>query len=151
MEAQDLNAARQARYKSRLATSGKAQINLIAPSEAHATLKEIARRTRQGEDLSAVLLSLVQAPLMRGTEKLEMRTEALADRLAGMAPAPHGEVNIAVACASKASGSIRRKLKVLGLEYRERIFSGPVDAKLVDGLRRSVEATGGAMLANNCA
>jgi hypothetical protein len=88
MEAQNLNAARQSRYKTRLAESGATQLNLMAPDDIHASLKEIAKRTRNGEDLAAVLVSLVQGLSGKRLEKLEMRGEAMANRLLELPPPP---------------------------------------------------------------
>ena len=145
-EQPSLSAARQARYKDSLADRGVKQVNILAPADTHAALKEIARRTRAGEDLTRVLYTMSQAIGGKSLGKLEMRDERLANALAALPPSAEGMVNITVALADRASGSIRRKLKEAGLVYENQTYSGPVPVETVDYLRQRVEATGGAML-----
>src|SRR5208282_2691047 len=92
---------RQAKFKASLAAAGVAQVNLLAPAEAHAALKEIARRTRSGEALSFVLDSVATKARLAGKP---MDTADL-PRLLADYPAPAlGHVLVAVKLTNAASG-----------------------------------------------
>ena len=53
------NAARVARHRARQAARGLKQLNVQVPVDAHAVVKALARRLRDGEDLTLVLFDLV--------------------------------------------------------------------------------------------
>ena len=51
--------ARKARWRASLETTGIRQLNVLAPESIHPALREIAERTRAGESLHAVMLSML--------------------------------------------------------------------------------------------
>lgn len=53
------NAVRVARHRARQAARGLKQLNVQVPVDAHAVVKSLARRLRDGEDLTLVLFDLV--------------------------------------------------------------------------------------------
>lgn len=57
------NAKRVAKHREKAATEGVKQINVLAPESSHESIKQIAERTRGGENVEDVLRSL--APEMQ--------------------------------------------------------------------------------------
>ena len=53
------DAARKARWRASLETTGVRQLNVLAPESIHPALREIPERTRAGENLQAVMLSML--------------------------------------------------------------------------------------------
>lgn len=140
------NAERQARHKAKLADAGVKQLNLMAPVAAHAVLREIASRTRAGEDLTDVLMGVAQRVAGGRAYKARERNTALLLALEALPSAPKGQVNIAARLSDKSNGGIRTRLKKLDLTYENRTFSGPVDAAIVVDLKSKVIAADGAFI-----
>jgi len=144
-------AQRQARRRAALAGQGVGQINLTAPSEAHAALKEIARRTKAGEPVSFVLDSVATKARLAGKP---MDTAKLGKVLADM-PAPEpGFVLAAIKLTNAASGNDQRKFKRLagGLAWaggantgRGGAYVGSLPEAAMDAVRALVETCGGRM------
>lgn len=58
--------ARKARWRASLETTGIRQLNVLAPESIHPALREIAERTRAGESLHAVMLSMLPLGMAPG-------------------------------------------------------------------------------------
>lgn len=58
--------ARKARWRASLETTGVRQLNVLAPESIHPALREIAERTRAGESLHAVMLSMLPLGVVPG-------------------------------------------------------------------------------------
>ncbi len=143
---ENANATRQARHKAKLADAGLKQLNVTAPEPVHAVLKEIASRTRVGESLADVLVSVAQRTAGASLFKVEAKAEALHATLESLPPAPLGKVNIAVRLSQSASGAVRKKLHALGLTYANRVFAGAVDGSIKDRLKAQVQDNGGTLV-----
>ena len=142
-------ADRQARFKASLAGRGVGQVNLMAPTEAHAALKEIARRTRAGELLSFVLDSVATKARLAGKPKDTADLGKVLDKQ----PAPEpGKVLVAVKLTNAATGADRKKVARLGLAHiggkmtgRGGAFVGAVPEPSLEAARALIEKTGGRM------
>jgi hypothetical protein len=75
------NALRVQRHREKAAESGLQQVNVMAPEDARAAVKEIAKRTADGEPLAAVLLDVAKAPAAPAAPAPKVDTSEAADAL----------------------------------------------------------------------
>lgn len=64
------NAARVARHRRRLEAGGVKQVNLMIPISAHAPLKMLAKRLRDGEALEAAMFEVLSGLEQTGTARI---------------------------------------------------------------------------------
>lgn len=135
------SASRQARFKEALRAQGIAPVNVLAPIEAHDTIRELARRLRDGEDLGRALGSLARKVDGKAASDLEFPPITIPDELS---PGP-GEVAIAIRLTKKASGYVKEKVRAAGLTRSSSVSAwvGVVPWGVSQELGRDVEATGG--------
>jgi hypothetical protein len=115
---------------------GVKQVNILAPVDTHAALREIAARTKAGEQLHKVLRSLA----MRATNE-DARWGPLsvpADLQPGV-----GEVAIAMRCGAKSNGYTRKLIGQAGLLRRDDIgaWCGIVSAEVAAKLAARTKTT----------
>lgn len=138
------SANRQARFKEALRAQGIAPVNVLAPIKAHDTIKELARRLRDGEDLGRALGSLSRKVDGRAVAGVELPPVTIPDDLT---PGP-GEVAMAIRLTKKTSGYVKDKVRASGLVRSGFVSAwvGIVPVEVGEELRRRVEATGGTVV-----
>lgn len=104
-------ALRTARHRAKLEQEGRSQLNVVAPAEARDVLKEIARRTAEGEPMEAVLRDLagLQRPQAAPAPKVDVSPASPAPERPARLPEADAQV-VAAAHAPGLRGWLIRRL-----------------------------------------
>lgn len=141
---EDQPTSRQARFLANLRAQGVKPVNVLAPVEVHDIIKELARRTREGEDPERVLGSLYRQAGGKAPSAAPLPNLVVPDDLAPLA----GETALAVRLTKKASGYIKQRVRETGLVRSEAVagWVGVLPAVEAEDLARRVLAAGGSVV-----
>lgn len=105
------DAARKARWRASLETTGVRQLNVLAPESIHPALREIAERTRAGESLHAVMLSMVPLGVAPGGTVENVAGAGDADAPLPSLPEAAPAVAVSAPDPAKAAAAERKKAR----------------------------------------
>ncbi|MDQ0505654.1 hypothetical protein QOZ94_002454 [Xanthobacter agilis] len=108
--------------------------------------KEIASRTRAGENLADLLVSAAQRTAGASLFKVEAKAEGLHAALESLPPAPSGKVNNRRASLTDSKRSRQEEAPCLGAHLCKSGVPGPVDGAVKDKLKAQVQDNGGTMV-----